>query len=232
MREWNLVYRLSDPVVSTEGWGGEGSLILTVCLGVTSENRRFSSFIFHSTQLFFFVCFCFYSSICIWVPHNTWLYFMWFCLFSLGREDPLEKEMATHSSILDWRIPWMEEPGGLQSTGLQRVGHNWATSLHFVCLERKESLLSLKQGLDLFLFFRFRWRSLLHFAEDRSFWGRTLLLPGFRWVNKYYNPKTAPCVLMNISASFRTLPSKACAFSKYYTLWWASSWQAATFTRG
>ena len=43
---------------------------------------------------------------------------------SLGREDPLEKEMATHSSLLDWRIPWMEEPGGLQSTGSQRVGHN------------------------------------------------------------------------------------------------------------
>ena len=36
---------------------------------------------------------------------------------SLGQEDPLEKEMATHSSILAWRIPWMEEPGGLQSTG-------------------------------------------------------------------------------------------------------------------
>ena len=39
---------------------------------------------------------------------------------SLGREDPLEKEMATHSSILAWRIPWMEEPGRLQSMGLQR----------------------------------------------------------------------------------------------------------------
>ena len=43
---------------------------------------------------------------------------------SLGQEDPLEKEMATHSSILDWRIPWTEEPCGLQSTGSQRVGHN------------------------------------------------------------------------------------------------------------
>ena len=43
---------------------------------------------------------------------------------SLGREDPLEKEMATHSSILVWRIPWTEEPGGLQSMGLQRVGHD------------------------------------------------------------------------------------------------------------
>ena len=43
---------------------------------------------------------------------------------SLGQEDPLEKEMATHSSILAWRIPWTEEPGGLQSMGLQRVGHD------------------------------------------------------------------------------------------------------------
>ena len=42
----------------------------------------------------------------------------------LGREDPLEKEMATHSSILAWRIPWTGDPGGLQSTGLQRVGHD------------------------------------------------------------------------------------------------------------
>ena len=41
---------------------------------------------------------------------------------SLGREDPLEKEMATHSSILAWRIPWTEEPGGLP--GSQRVGHD------------------------------------------------------------------------------------------------------------
>ena len=43
---------------------------------------------------------------------------------SLGWENPLEKEMATHSSILAWRIPWTEEPGGLQSTGSQRVGHD------------------------------------------------------------------------------------------------------------
>ena len=43
---------------------------------------------------------------------------------SLGREDPLEKEMAPHSSTIAWKIPWMEEPGGLQSTGSQRVGHD------------------------------------------------------------------------------------------------------------
>ena len=45
---------------------------------------------------------------------------------SLGQEDPLEKAMATHSSILAWRIPWTEEPGGLQSIGLQRVPWAWA----------------------------------------------------------------------------------------------------------
>ena len=48
---------------------------------------------------------------------------------SLGWEDPLDKEMATHSGILAWKITWTEEPGGLQSMGLQRVGHDRATSL-------------------------------------------------------------------------------------------------------
>ena len=43
---------------------------------------------------------------------------------SLGWEDPLEKEMAIHSSTIAWKIPWTEEPGRLQSMGLQRVGHN------------------------------------------------------------------------------------------------------------
>ena len=45
-------------------------------------------------------------------------------ILSLGLEGPLESRMAAHSSILAWRIPWTEEPGGLQSTGSQRVGHN------------------------------------------------------------------------------------------------------------
>ena len=43
---------------------------------------------------------------------------------SLGQEDPLEKEMATHSSSLAWRVPWIEEPGGLHSMGSQRLRHN------------------------------------------------------------------------------------------------------------
>ena len=65
-------------------------------------------------------------------------------VWSLGWEDPLEKEMATHSSTLAWKIPWREEPGRLQSMGSQRVGHNWATSLHFrtnnskICMETQQ----------------------------------------------------------------------------------------------
>ena len=47
------------------------------------------------------------------------------CIQSLGQEDTLEQVMATHSSIVAWKIPWPEEPGGLQSMGLQRVGHDW-----------------------------------------------------------------------------------------------------------
>ena len=57
---------------------------------------------------------------CLPVMQETWVR-------SLGWEDPLEKEMAIHSSILAWRIPWTEEPGGLQSTGSQRVRHHGAT---------------------------------------------------------------------------------------------------------
>ena len=54
---------------------------------------------------------------CLPARRETWVQ-------SLGGEDPLEKEMATHSSILAWRIPWTEEAGRLQSTGSQRVGHD------------------------------------------------------------------------------------------------------------
>ena len=49
---------------------------------------------------------------------------------SLGREDPLEEGMATQPSILAWRIPWTEEPGGLQAMGLQSVGHDWSSWAH------------------------------------------------------------------------------------------------------
>ena len=54
---------------------------------------------------------------CLSTMRETWVP-------SLGREDPLEKEMAIHSSTIAWKIPWTEEPGRLQSMGLQRVGHD------------------------------------------------------------------------------------------------------------
>ena len=54
---------------------------------------------------------------CLSTMRETWV-------LSLGREDPLEKEMTTHSNTLTWKIPWMEKPGKLQSIGSQRVGHD------------------------------------------------------------------------------------------------------------
>ena len=68
---------------------------------------------------------------------------------SLGREDPLKKEMAANSSILAWRTPWMEEPGGLQSSGSQRAGHEWATSLsHLQFSSVAQSYLTLWDPMD------------------------------------------------------------------------------------
>ena len=62
---------------------------------------------------------------------NMYRKYMFFTIsLNLGVLIYLEKEMATHSSILAWRIPWAEEPRGLQSTGSQRVGHDWATTLY------------------------------------------------------------------------------------------------------
>ena len=59
---------------------------------------------------------------------------------SLGHEDPLEEDTATHSSILAWRIPWTEKPGRLQSVGSQRVGHDWATYTHTSDTKRQPTL--------------------------------------------------------------------------------------------
>ena len=77
------------------------------------------------------------------VMQETWVW-------SLGRKDPLEKEMATHSSTLAWKIPWMEEPGRLQSIGLQRVGRDWAVSL--VQWGRERSLKMREKSLSVNLY--------------------------------------------------------------------------------
>ena len=70
---------------------------------------------------------------------------------SMGQEDPLEKETATHFNILAWRLPWPEEPGGLQFMGSQRVGHNGSdlTHMHIPLLQmrlRQTEVNSLVQG--------------------------------------------------------------------------------------
>ena len=66
---------------------------------------------------------------------------------SLGREDPLEKEMAPHSSTLAWKIPWTEKPGRLQSMGSQRVGHDWVEQLHFSLLFYSTTMNHFSNGL-------------------------------------------------------------------------------------
>ena len=65
-----------------------------------------------------------------------------------GSGDPLEEGMATHSSILSWRTPWTEEPGGLQSMGSQRVGHNWAHTHTHKVWSRKTGLRRLQRRSD------------------------------------------------------------------------------------
>ena len=55
-------------------------------------------------------------------------------VWPLGQEDPLEKTVASRSTIFAWRIPWTEEPSGLQSMGLQRVEHDWANNTHMALL--------------------------------------------------------------------------------------------------
>ena len=60
---------------------------------------------------------------------------------SLGREYPLEEGLATHSNVLAWKVPWTEEPGGLQFLGLQRVRHNWVTNIFtFIFGKRDKSI--------------------------------------------------------------------------------------------
>ena len=80
---------------------------------------------------------------------------------SLGREDPLEKEMATHSSILAWRIPWTEEPEGLQPMGFQRVGHEWGIDTHME-LSRISSFTFMSDSPNFCWCQLFRWREAVH----------------------------------------------------------------------
>ena len=96
---------------------------------------------------------------------------------SLGWEDPLEKEMATHFSILAWPIPWMEEPGGVQSTGSQRVGHDWTTSLSLS--EVSETILSSFHSFYFILLFRSYFHHFIFQLADSSFWFKYSAIASF-----------------------------------------------------
>ena len=80
------------------------------------------------------ICYTLMDKVAQMVKHLPTMQETW--VRSLGQEDPLEKEMATHSSILVWKIPWMEKPGWLLSMGSQRVGHDWATSLSLSLMDK------------------------------------------------------------------------------------------------
>ena len=83
-------------------------------------------------------------------------------VWSLGWEDPLEEDKATHSSILAWRISWTEDPGGLQSMGSQRVRHNWAT--------KHSTTLGTQQNMRHF-------RNRMQKGRGYLFWLREITLP-------------------------------------------------------
>ena len=86
---------------------------------------------------------------------------------SLGWEDPLEKGMVTHSSIFAWKIPWTEESGQLQSTGSQRVGHNWVTNTQtpepymFRCYGLSQYIEQSRRWVWLMILVNVNWKSLL-----------------------------------------------------------------------
>ena len=99
---------------------------------------------------------------------------------TLGQEDPLEKGMATHSSILAWRIPWTEEPGGLQSMGLPRVRHDWATSPHEQPRSLGQTLLQSKVCITTLIGPPDPWFCICRFNQLE-----TTLIPWYIFIEKY-----------------------------------------------
>ena len=112
------------------------------------ENSYFASFLFFciTTGVFFFFFFLVNVHSDLWASLVAQMVknlpaMQETGVWSWGQEDPLEKGMAIHSSILAWRIPWTEEPGGLQSMWLQRVKHDWATNTEWVVALQNYSLI-------------------------------------------------------------------------------------------
>ena len=86
------------------------------------------------------------------------------CVQSFGQEDPLQVGMATHSSILAWKIPWTEQPDGLQSMGSQRVANNRMTK--YITAHSKGEYLILKTSRILYYSFIFIWKKLIYYKSN------------------------------------------------------------------
>ena len=125
----------------------------------------------------------------------------------LGREDLLEKEMATHSSIFAWKPPWMVEPGRLQSMGSQRVGHDWATSLHFWSLF--SSFLFLESWLFYYLL---SWGILINYRSFLFLFFKFILSFVLLWVTSK-SLSSSLCILSFICYSLLQMFSIAFSFN-------------------
>ena len=123
---WNPVCSVTALYSSQKGLVIHKKVLPSSFFPVFSANRSLLR------KLFFLLCLLESSLVAQTVKRLPAMRETW--VWSLGREDPLEKEMATHSSILSWKIPWTGEPGRLQSMGPQRVGHDWATSLTWILI--------------------------------------------------------------------------------------------------
>ena len=120
-------------------------------------------------------------------------------VWSLGQEDPLEKAMATHSSTLAWKIPWMEEPGGLQSMGPQRVRHDWATSSSFF-LSARVSALCRSRGFQ-----KWGWRRQAEVPRPRSVRLGAVLV----WLPNYgLSSRHKACLQSPVHGSVHRLPGR------------------------
>ena len=119
-------------------------IIFNIVLFSLNYAKLESFYVSHASHTFptLFPAFC-------WIDYLVFAVVVVFKIYVPFHYLTLEKAMATHSSTLAWKIPWTEEPGGLQSTGSQRVGHDWATSLSLSLFE------SLSDWHSKFLFFSY-----------------------------------------------------------------------------
>ena len=151
-------------------------------------------------------------------------------VWSLGWEDPLEKNTATHSSIPAWRIPWTEEPGGLQSMGLQRVGQDWTDWAPTYTHSRDKMLLVPKGEKDLGRNTPQRKHGLSQEARDQdlSFILREM---GSHWqVWRVYERRDVPAWVLGNTISRTSEGSKA--QGTLFNILWQPGWEGSLGENG